>query len=57
MCEFRDLAPPNAESDSRIKSIYQLPESERTFSLSFASSSQRSSSDITSQSSRGLRSR
>ncbi|KAM0070940.1 hypothetical protein Hdeb2414_s0001g00019121 [Helianthus debilis subsp. tardiflorus] len=43
---FKDLAPPTAESDSRIKSIYQLLESERTFSLSYTSSSQRSSSEM-----------
>ncbi|MFS7962628.1 hypothetical protein Hanom_Chr08g00728881 [Helianthus anomalus] len=40
------LAAPSAESEQRIKDIYQLPESERTFSLSFASSNQKSSSDM-----------
>ncbi|MFS7927093.1 hypothetical protein Hanom_Chr04g00304861 [Helianthus anomalus] len=43
---FKELAPPSAESEQKIKSIYQLLESERTFSLSFASTSQRSSSDM-----------
>ncbi|MFS7969305.1 hypothetical protein Hanom_Chr09g00807591 [Helianthus anomalus] len=43
---FKELAPPSAEPEQRIKAIYQLPESEKTFSLSFASSSQKSSSDM-----------
>ncbi|KAJ0650253.1 hypothetical protein HanOQP8_Chr15g0590281 [Helianthus annuus] len=43
---FRDLAPPSAESQSRIKEIYRLPASERTFSLSLTSSSQKSSSEM-----------
>ncbi|MFS7997943.1 hypothetical protein Hanom_Chr12g01147931 [Helianthus anomalus] len=42
---FKELAPPSAESEGRIKEIYQLPESERTFSLLFISSSQKSSSN------------
>ncbi|MFS7906140.1 hypothetical protein Hanom_Chr01g00055781 [Helianthus anomalus] len=41
-----ELAPPSAESEQRFKEIYRLPESERTFSLSFASSSQKSSPDM-----------
>ncbi|MFS7954237.1 hypothetical protein Hanom_Chr07g00627931 [Helianthus anomalus] len=43
---FKELAPPSAESEQRIKDIYRLTESEKTFSLSFASSNQRSSSDM-----------
>ncbi|MFS8030404.1 hypothetical protein Hanom_Chr17g01533631 [Helianthus anomalus] len=41
-----ELAPPSAESEGRIKEIYKLPESERTFTLLFTSSSQRSSSNM-----------
>ncbi|KAJ0940085.1 hypothetical protein HanRHA438_Chr02g0079351 [Helianthus annuus] len=43
---FKELAPPSAESKGRIKEIYQLPESERTFTLLFTSSSHKSSSDM-----------
>ncbi|MFS7978357.1 putative mRNA splicing factor SYF2 [Helianthus anomalus] len=43
---FKELAPPSAESEQRIKEIYRLPESERTFSLYFASLSQKSSSNM-----------
>ncbi|MFS7962158.1 hypothetical protein Hanom_Chr08g00723371 [Helianthus anomalus] len=43
---FKELAPPSAESEGRIKEIYQLPESERTFTLIFKSSSHKSSSDM-----------
>ncbi|MFS7998467.1 hypothetical protein Hanom_Chr12g01154161 [Helianthus anomalus] len=43
---FKELAPPSAKSEGRIKEIYQLPESERTFSLLFTNSSQKSSSDM-----------
>ncbi|KAJ0743601.1 putative mRNA splicing factor SYF2 [Helianthus annuus] len=43
---FKELAPPSAESEQIIKEIYRLPESERTFSLYFASSSQKSSSNM-----------
>ncbi|MFS7996379.1 hypothetical protein Hanom_Chr12g01129301 [Helianthus anomalus] len=46
---FRDLAPSSAESKSRIKGIYQLPASERTFSLSLTDSSQKSSSEMSSK--------
>ncbi|MFS8033737.1 hypothetical protein Hanom_Chr17g01573121 [Helianthus anomalus] len=43
---FKELAPPSAESERRTKEIYQLPESERTFSLLFTNSSQKSSSEM-----------
>ncbi|MFS7951131.1 hypothetical protein Hanom_Chr07g00591351 [Helianthus anomalus] len=43
---FKELAPPSAELEQRINAVYQLPESERTFSLFFTSSSQKSSSDM-----------
>ncbi|MFS8017842.1 hypothetical protein Hanom_Chr15g01385151 [Helianthus anomalus] len=43
---FKELAPPSAESEGRIKEIYKLPKSERTFTLLFTSSSQRSSSNM-----------
>ncbi|MFS7962205.1 hypothetical protein Hanom_Chr08g00723931 [Helianthus anomalus] len=43
---FKELAPPSAESVERIKEIYKLPESERTFTLMFTRSSQRSSSNM-----------
>ncbi|KAM0070151.1 hypothetical protein Hdeb2414_s0001g00009951 [Helianthus debilis subsp. tardiflorus] len=43
---FKELALPSAESEGRIKEIYKLPESERTFTLLFTSSSQRSSSNM-----------
>ncbi|MFS7895257.1 hypothetical protein Hanom_Chr17g01581661 [Helianthus anomalus] len=43
---IKELAPPCVELEQRIKDIYRLPKSERTFSLSFASSSQKSSSDM-----------
>ncbi|MFS7934228.1 hypothetical protein Hanom_Chr05g00389111 [Helianthus anomalus] len=43
---FKELAPQSAESEERIKEIYQLPESERTFSLLFTNSSQKYSSDM-----------
>ncbi|MFS8002848.1 hypothetical protein Hanom_Chr13g01206921 [Helianthus anomalus] len=43
---FKELAPRSAESEGRIKEIYRLPESERTFSLLFTSSCQKSSSDM-----------
>ncbi|KAJ0810213.1 hypothetical protein HanPI659440_Chr01g0024121 [Helianthus annuus] len=39
---FKELSPPSVESQQRIKDIYRLPKSERTFSMSFASSSQKS---------------
>ncbi|KAJ0836230.1 hypothetical protein HanRHA438_Chr16g0764611 [Helianthus annuus] len=43
---FKELAPPSAESEGRIKEIYKLPEGERTFNLLLTSSSQRSSSNM-----------
>ncbi|KAM0044286.1 hypothetical protein Hdeb2414_s0010g00351401 [Helianthus debilis subsp. tardiflorus] len=43
---FKELAPPSAESEGKIKENYQLLESERTFSLLFRSSSQKSSSNM-----------
>ncbi|MFS7929130.1 hypothetical protein Hanom_Chr04g00328891 [Helianthus anomalus] len=43
---FKELAPPTEESEGRIKTVYQLPESDRTFSLRLQSSSQYSSSDM-----------
>ncbi|KAJ0911618.1 hypothetical protein HanRHA438_Chr06g0265101 [Helianthus annuus] len=43
---FRDLASPSAESQPRIKEIYRLPATERTFSLSLTNSSQKSSSEM-----------
>ncbi|MFS8018150.1 hypothetical protein Hanom_Chr15g01388771 [Helianthus anomalus] len=43
---FKELAPQSAESEGRIKEIHRLPESERTFSLLFTSSSQKSSSEM-----------
>ncbi|KAM0052827.1 hypothetical protein Hdeb2414_s0007g00252911 [Helianthus debilis subsp. tardiflorus] len=43
---FRDLAPPSAESQPRIKEVYRLPATERTFSLSLTNSSQKSSSEM-----------
>ncbi|MFS8008332.1 hypothetical protein Hanom_Chr14g01271451 [Helianthus anomalus] len=43
---FKELAPPSAESEGRIKEIYRLLESERTFSLLFTSSGQKSSSEM-----------
>ncbi|MFS7962693.1 hypothetical protein Hanom_Chr08g00729611 [Helianthus anomalus] len=43
---FRDLSPPSAESKSKIKGIYQLPASERTFSLPLTDASQKSSSEM-----------
>ncbi|MFS7951953.1 hypothetical protein Hanom_Chr07g00601321 [Helianthus anomalus] len=45
-CLTSELAPPSVESVLRIKDINRLPESERTFSLSLTSSSQRSSSEM-----------
>ncbi|MFS8001465.1 hypothetical protein Hanom_Chr13g01190671 [Helianthus anomalus] len=51
---FKELALPSVESEQRIKEIYRLPESERTFSMSFASSSQKSSSNVTSQNPRSF---
>ncbi|MFS7966346.1 hypothetical protein Hanom_Chr09g00772701 [Helianthus anomalus] len=44
--EDPDLAPPSVESELRIKEIDRLPDSERTFSLSLISSSQKSSSEM-----------
>ncbi|MFS7893959.1 hypothetical protein Hanom_Chr00s001241g01677491 [Helianthus anomalus] len=43
---LKELAPPSAESEQRIKSIYQLSKSERTFSLSSAKPKQGSSSEM-----------
>ncbi|MFS8027454.1 hypothetical protein Hanom_Chr16g01498911 [Helianthus anomalus] len=43
---FKELASSSAESEGRIKEIYWLPESERTFSLLFTSSNQKSNSDL-----------
>ncbi|MFS7937348.1 hypothetical protein Hanom_Chr05g00426531 [Helianthus anomalus] len=40
---FKELAPPTEESQERINKIYQLPYSDRTFSLLLPSSSQYSS--------------
>ncbi|MFS7967075.1 hypothetical protein Hanom_Chr09g00781441 [Helianthus anomalus] len=43
---FRELAPPTEESEKRIKAVYRLPESDRSFSSHLPSSSQYSSSDM-----------
>ncbi|KAF5773699.1 hypothetical protein HanXRQr2_Chr13g0591471 [Helianthus annuus] len=43
---FRDLAPPSAESQPKIKEVYRLPAAERTFSLHLTNSSQKSSSEM-----------
>ncbi|MFS8025988.1 hypothetical protein Hanom_Chr16g01481651 [Helianthus anomalus] len=43
---FKELAPPCAESERRITEIYRFQESERTFSVLFTSSSHKSSSDM-----------
>ncbi|MFS7912766.1 hypothetical protein Hanom_Chr02g00133731 [Helianthus anomalus] len=46
MVDFRKLAPPLADSEKRIKAIYQLPDPERSFVLFSASPSQHSSSNM-----------
>ncbi|MFS7978007.1 hypothetical protein Hanom_Chr10g00910621 [Helianthus anomalus] len=46
VANFKELAPPTEESHERINRIYQLPDSDRTFSLHLPSSSQYSSSDM-----------
>ncbi|KAJ0443939.1 hypothetical protein HanIR_Chr16g0826311 [Helianthus annuus] len=43
---FRELAPPTEESEGRIQAVYELPESDRSFSTHLPSSSQYSSSDM-----------
>ncbi|MFS7968364.1 hypothetical protein Hanom_Chr09g00796561 [Helianthus anomalus] len=42
---FKEITPPTAESKKRIKEIYKLPKSERSFSSHQPSSSQYSSSN------------
>ncbi|XP_035841323.1 uncharacterized protein LOC118488203 [Helianthus annuus] len=44
--EKEEVAPPNAESEKRIKAVYQLPASDRSFSTHIPSSSQYSSSEM-----------
>ncbi|MFS8016816.1 hypothetical protein Hanom_Chr15g01372991 [Helianthus anomalus] len=46
VANFRELAPSTEESKERIKAIYQLLESDRSFSSHLPSSSQYSSSDM-----------
>ncbi|MFS7945712.1 hypothetical protein Hanom_Chr06g00527421 [Helianthus anomalus] len=43
---FKELAPPTEKSQERIKRIYQLPNSDRSFSSHLPSSSQYSSSEM-----------
>ncbi|KAJ0785917.1 hypothetical protein HanOQP8_Chr02g0048891 [Helianthus annuus] len=43
---FMELAPPTEKSQERIKRIYQLPESDKSFSSHLPSSSQYSSSEM-----------
>ncbi|KAJ0847739.1 hypothetical protein HanPSC8_Chr13g0548731 [Helianthus annuus] len=43
---FKELAPPTEKSQERIKRIYQLPDSDRSFSSHLPSSSQYSSSEM-----------
>ncbi|KAJ0588191.1 hypothetical protein HanIR_Chr04g0171731 [Helianthus annuus] len=43
---FKELAPPTEKSQERIKRIYQLPDSDRSFSSHLPSSTQYSSSEM-----------
>ncbi|MFS7991652.1 hypothetical protein Hanom_Chr12g01073171 [Helianthus anomalus] len=46
---FKELAPPTEKSQERINKIYQLPDSDRSFSSHLPSSSQYSSSEMSTQ--------
>ena len=43
---FKEVAPPTAESEKIIKTVYQLPTSDMSFTTHIPSSSQYSSSEM-----------